>query len=353
MGETTGISWTDSTWSPLRAQVKSNAGEIARLKNYTSLIQIADRMAGHVGHHCEHASPGCLRCYSETNNARCLPANGTGLPFDQRSRDLVDITIDQHILVQPLRWKRPRRIFVESQSDLFGEFVPFHFIDDVFDRMMQAEQHVFQVLTKRAQRMYEYFDSTGNRADYLGKNPRIWLGVSVEDQQRADERIPWLLKTPAAVRFLSVEPLLGPVELENWFCQCARCYRLKRPNACRNEAIDWVIVGGESGPGARPMDIAWARAILAQCRTSGVPCFVKQLGAKSVSLCSSCRDGARGFCKLYGAERRRDGFEGHGQDGLQQIFLKDRKGGDMDEWPEDLRVREFPDGRTRVERPVV
>src|ERR1700730_8515768 len=111
MGLKTSISWTDSTWSPLRARVKADAAQIARDKGYTSLIQIAEKMAGHIGPHCEHVSEGCGRCYSGTNNGRCLPNNGTGLPFDRRSRDLVDIFLDEKILLQPLKWRKPRKIF--------------------------------------------------------------------------------------------------------------------------------------------------------------------------------------------------------------------------------------------------
>src|SRR6185312_11804724 len=121
----TSIQWTDRTWSPLRVRVKSDAAQIARDKNYGSLIQIAEKMAGHVGPHCERVSHGCDNCYSDTNNGRCLPANGTGLPFDRRSRDLVEPFVDEKILLQPLKWRKPQRIFVENQSDLFGEWNTF------------------------------------------------------------------------------------------------------------------------------------------------------------------------------------------------------------------------------------
>jgi len=115
MPANTAIEWTDATWSPIRAKVKPDAGEIAAQK-YPGLAIIASRMANRVGPHCEHASSGCEHCYSETNNARCLPANGTGLPFDRRSRDLIDIFVDEKILNEPLKWRMPRRVFVENQS---------------------------------------------------------------------------------------------------------------------------------------------------------------------------------------------------------------------------------------------
>src|SRR5208283_1635768 len=129
MATKTDIEWTDSTWSPIRVRVRPDAAAIAQAKGYLSLIQIAEKMAGHVGQHCEHVSPGCEHCYAETNNHRCLPANGTGLPYDRRSRHLIEAFIDEKVLLQPLRWgalrtkspglicERPRRIFVENQSD--------------------------------------------------------------------------------------------------------------------------------------------------------------------------------------------------------------------------------------------
>ena len=118
MSAKTGIEWTDATWSPLRARVKPDAAEIARAKGYRSLVQIAEKMVGRAGPHCEHKSDGCNHCYSGTNNGRCLPSNGTGLPFDRRSRDLIETFVDENILLQPLKWAAPRKIFVENQSDL-------------------------------------------------------------------------------------------------------------------------------------------------------------------------------------------------------------------------------------------
>ena len=275
MGAKSSIAWTNSTWTPIRARIKKDAAEIARQKGYTSLIQIAQKMQGRVGPHCEKVSPGCEHCYSESNNERCLPNNGTGLPFDRRVWDLVDMELDEKILEQPLHWKKPRRVFVCSQTDLFGEFVPDAMIAAMFSTMARCPQHTFQVLTKRAERMCDFsmcsldisqksreaYRSFGG-SELPGPHwplPNVWMGVSCEDQQRANERIPHLLKTPAAVRFVSLEPLLGPILLPQ-------------------PSIDWVIVGGESGPGARPMAPEWARSIRDQCQAAGVPFFFKQWG---------------------------------------------------------------------------
>ncbi|MFP5277006.1 MAG: phage Gp37/Gp68 family protein [Acidobacteriota bacterium] len=326
MGAKTGIEWTDSTWSPIRVRVRADAGAIARAKGYTSLIQIAEKMAGRVGQHCEHVSPGCAHCYAGTNNHRCLPGNGTGLPYDRRSRDLVAAFVDEKVLLAPLKWgavqahseacelawetlgglrerrpkcgcsSRPRRIFVQNQSDLFGEWVSDELLDQVFAAMALCPQHIFQVLTKRPARMLAYF--TGDRAtlyerwlrcsgtidpqcrtagsqllERLSERTRplenIWLGVSVENQAAADVRIPLLLQTPTAVRFLSCEPLLGPVEFRpSWV----------NPTRQNDNPLGWVIAGGESGPGARPMHPDWARSLRDQCQTAGVPFFFKQHG---------------------------------------------------------------------------
>ncbi len=367
MGAKTGIAWTDSTWSPLRARIKTDALEIASAKGYTSLVQILTATKpsgelrsppGKVGHHCEHASPGCELCYSETNNGRCLPANGTGLPFDRRSRDLTDMFLDDGIMEWPLRWKRPRRIFVESQSDLFGEFVPDSLIDEVFATISLCPHHAFQVLTKRARRMLEYMTGGWQRrvgtvltgrakkgeitpmqlSDALvtlafGTLPHVWLGVSCEDQQRADERIPLLLQTPAAVRWASYEPALGPINFSRYIPgRVNPNWTGRADDSPRSEwGLDWIVIGGESGAGARPMDIGWARATLKQCRVTRTPVFVKQLGADP-------REGnANGSC--------RDMDCTHPDCGWIRHRFSDRKGGEFAEWPADLRVRMFPEVR--------
>lgn len=249
-------------------------------------------------------------------------------------------------LLEPLSWRKPRRVFVNSMSDLFHDDVPDVFIDRVFAVMGLAKQHTFQVLTKRANRMRCWMLRHEQRhpnqvnvvlPDPYGKDgavvvverarrwplPNVWLGVSAEDQKHADERIPLLLQTPAAVRFISAEPLLGPLfGLDQWLGGGAdnrQFWTAHFPVDDRGFAhipgLDWVIVGGESGPGARPFDVAWARSILDQCKSAGVACFVKQLGAHVI--------------------------EGE----LIRIHLHDRKGGDPTEWPESFRVREWPEAR--------
>ena len=324
MGIKTEISWTDSTWSPIRVRVKADAAEIASAKGCTSLVEIAGKMAGRVGQHCEHVSPGCEHCYAETNNHRCLPANGTGLPYDRRSRDLVEAFVDEKALLQPLKWRtvqiprepgsftiyedRLRRIFVENQSDLFGEWVSDEMIDRVFAVMALCPQHIYQLLTKRSARMLAYISDTKPHGMGLGRDvvtriadinsvapveirhrwplPNVWLGVSPVDQPTADALIPLLLKTPAAVRYVSCEPLLGPVDMwkvdvpARWSAECGQYagwdwhdFTGQTPGG-----IDQIIVGGESGPGARPMHPDWARSLRDQCTAASVPYFFKQWG---------------------------------------------------------------------------
>ena len=252
MGIRSGIEWTDSTWTPIRARVKQNAPEIARAKGYTSLIQIAAKMVRHVGPACVGVSPACKLCYSGVNNGRCLPNNGTGLPFDARSLDLVDIFVDEKILVQPLKWKTPRRVFVCSQTDLFGEFVPLEYIKRSFEIMVKAHWHTFLVLTKRSKRLLAL-------APFLPWPPNVWIGVSVESPEYFF-RIDDLRQVPATVRFLSLEPLLEPLP------------------GLDLTGIHWVIVGGESGAGARPMEPAWPEEIRLICEKAKVPFFFKQRG---------------------------------------------------------------------------
>ena len=314
MGTKTGIEWTDSTWSPIRFKVRQDAAAIAREKGYTSLVTIAEKMAGRVGQHCEHVSPGCAHCYAESNNHRCLPANGTGLPYDRRSRDLVEAFVDDKVLLAPLKWKpvvehsevcelaweilhtigkprpkcdcptRPRRIFVENQSDLFAEWVTDEMLDRVHAVMALCPQHTFQVLTKRPERMLAYFQLVEGEKDMerwinaaygavedlspcwaaaaeelSWPLPNVWLGVSDEGNQHG--RIDLLRETPAAARFVSAEPLIFD------------------PGKVNLEGIHWVIVGGESGRGARPMDPAWARSLRDQCKATGTAYFMKQMGS--------------------------------------------------------------------------
>lgn len=358
------IEWTGGTWTPIRAQVKYDAEAIARAKGYTSLVQIAKDMSGHVGPHCEHCSAGCDHCYSETGNFRCLPHNGTGLPFDRRSRDLVDIIVDDSILAEPLHWRKPRKIFVCSQTDLFGEWVTDEMIDRVFAVVALCPQHTFQVLTKRAERMRQYFAAdpiprislAGSKLQGLcavtDPMRNVWLGVSVEDQATADARIPLLLQTPAAVRFVSYEPALGPVDFEQVINPGNLAEGQRYIHALKGYAwvthgedyydvcnigsqLDWVIVGGESGPGARPFDLQWARNVIAQCKAAGVPCFFKQAGAAPYVSKGDLPERTRAwpYSKQF-------------PDG-DRIYTKlnDKKGGNLAELPCDLCVRDFPEVR--------
>ena len=278
-------------------------------------------------------------------------------------------------LEQPLRWRKPRRVFVHSMSDLFHEDVPDEFIDRVFAVMALSPQHTFQVLTKRPERMRAYLTKIVERPDVpttsgpatfereecirialtahhapRGKFasqipwplPNVWLGVSCENQETADERIPILLDTPAAVRFVSAEPLLGPIDFRRIPWPGLHPVDVLRggawlfpdrvgidgyANHSGMPTLDWLVCGGATGPKAFLCDVAWIRSIVEQCREAGVPPFVKQLGAKAVD---------------YDPEHEWfDGRDFH-RGGKTYLGLKDRKGGDPAEWPEDLRVREFP-----------
>lgn len=338
MSTSTSIEWTSATWNPIRARTK---------------------LAGKVGWHCEKVSAGCAHCYAETFNGRRLPGGGTGVDYTKRSRSEVETYIDEDVLAQPLRWRKPRKVFVCSMTDLFGEWVSDEQLDRVFAVMALCSHLTFQCLTKRPERMRAYVESLAaldgrararrlagplaagasdeNTGPLPWPLPNLWPGVSVEDQATADERIPHLLATPAAVRFVSVEPLLDRVDLTwlrthegntnalaGWRSDDFESCGVPRRTVNR---IDWVIVGGESGPGARPCDVAWIRSLVEQARAAAVPVFAKQLGAHYVDAVNGIGGvAARPDPTLVPSIRR----------------LRDRKGGDPSEWPEDLRVREFP-----------
>ena len=291
----TKIEWTEETWNPI------------------------------VG--CTVVSKGCTNCYA-------MKMAGTRLDGNPNTPHYAGTTMktkagpvwtgkvaaaSESTLLTPLRWKRPRRIFVNSMGDLFHEGITNEQIDRVFAVMALCPQHTFQVLTKRPERMREYMLSNGPDGqtremcwayasadqqwpDELVRVPssplrNVWLGVSVEDQATANERIPILLDTPAAIRFISAEPLLGPLDLTSLNLGTRRCQI--HPDTCNalngeREAghgeyegifdlsvgtiLDWVIVGGESGPNARPMHPDWARALRDQCAAASVPFFFKQWG---------------------------------------------------------------------------
>jgi protein gp37 len=249
---------------------------------------------------CSVLTPGCTNCYAMKMAAR-LEAMGqplyAGLTKPSKGGAVwtgVMRQANQETLLMPLRRKKPTTFFVNSMSDLFHENAPDEWIDRVFAVMALCPQHTFQVLTKRAARMRDYFcapvDFAGvvrseRIADVMLRNhriesgfkcvswplPNVWLGVSTERQQEADERIPLLLQTPAAVRFISAEPLLGPLDLQFYI------YAIHNsPEA----ALDWIIVGGESGPRHREMPEAWAMSLINQCQDAGVPVFMKQMAGK-------------------------------------------------------------------------
>lgn len=291
MGDNSDIEWTDATWNPV------------------------------VG--CSKVSPGCAHCYAETmgNRLRAMAiAKREAGEEPGRLRHYVDAVDNQgrwtgslipvpEAITEPLTWKKPRMIFVNSMSDLFHESVQASFIAEVFATMYEAQWHTFQVLTKRADRMPYLLSNalflSGMAKIVHGRLQQtapekaavvtesdilddihdcwplrnVWLGVSVEDQKRTDERVPHLLKTPAAVRFLSIEPLLGPISFR-W----AKWQKFSDvPGGVTDEldglrTVDWVIVGGESGPGARPMHPDWPKALRDQCVAAGVPFFFKQWG---------------------------------------------------------------------------
>ncbi len=219
---------------------------------------------------CNKVSQGCKHCYAETIAERFwatqYPPNPDGSP-----RRFTDVRLHPERLEDPLKWKKPRRVFVNSMSDLFHESVPFGFMMAVWGAMDSCKRHTFMVLTKRPERLLAFFDWWENDAQMLagpGILPNVWLGVSVEDQTTADQRIPLLLQTPAAVRFVSYEPALGPVDFDH-LTYCAR-------NGFKS-LINWIIMGGESGSGARPMHPDWARSVRDQCQAAGVPFFFKQM----------------------------------------------------------------------------
>lgn len=285
MAETSKIAWTDATWNPTTG--------------------------------CSHVSPGCENCYAE---ALSLRRGWSSKPWT-KPNEVENVILHPDRLGLPLKWRTPRRVFVDSMSDLFHEQIPPWFLLKVWLTMGWTSGlardrgtrpvHTYQVLTKRPDRMarwlnlwsdpidranmiHLYGDAEDFRyaRDWPNVLPNVWLGVSVEDQRRADERIPLLLETPAAVRFLSCEPLLGPLDLSahltiSYHVHPQRPRTIELAEALGELArlaakqfgwplLNWVIVGGESGPGYRPMDLDWARSLRDQCQAADVAFFFKQ-----------------------------------------------------------------------------
>lgn len=292
MADNTHIEWTNTTWNPI------------------------------VG--CSLASPGCTNCYAMrtagTRLAHLPKYDGLTQPSKAGPVWTGKLVLAEKALLEPLRWKTPRMVFVNSMGDLFHEDCPDEWIDQVFAVMALCPQHTFQVLTNRSARMREFLSKpffrrrvqlhcaeiglqiTGKRmSDQAAEEaeefvalsteqwplPNVWLGVSVEDQQRADERIPDLLATPAAIRWISAEPLLRPVDLTKPFYRHSTGYEMQgylRDKAEHDdfrywaEKLDWVVAGGESGKHARPMHPDWVRSLRDQCAAAEVPFFFKQWG---------------------------------------------------------------------------
>ncbi len=291
---------------------------------------------------CTRVSPGCAKCYAFALHDMRHAAYQAGKQVPrQYALPFKELQLLPDRLDDPLHWKKPCRIFVNSMSDLFHEDIPDEYIDKVFATMAQAPRHAYQILTKRTERMRDYLNnpetpcrvhdevssqcarregvfllSTFAWAWPLGC---VWLGVSVENQEYADRRIPLLLQTPAAVRFLSCEPLLGPVDVSRYLHPWSNLAQ-----------VGWIILGGESGAGARSCDLAWLRALLRQGQTAGIKCFVKQVGKFPHD--SETRWISRGGSALVPVD---SGWS-------IRAPLKDSKGGDPLEWEEGLRVRDYP-----------
>jgi protein gp37 len=232
VSERSTIEWTDATWNPVRG--------------------------------CTKISPGCKHCYAETFAERFRGVKGH--PYEQG----FDLRLVPEKLMEPLRWRAPRRIFVNSMSDLFQDGVPDNYIQSVADVMVQAHWHTYQILTKRSPRMRDLLKT---KLRFAAAKPHIWWGTSVEDKKYGVPRIEHLRSAPARVRFLSIEPLLEDL------------------GALNLSGIDWVIVGGESGPGARPMKREWVISVRRQCRQQNVPFFFKQWGGVRKSKAGRLLDG--------------------------------------------------------------
>lgn len=243
---------------------------------------------------CTKVSEGCRNCYAERMvqrlgsrvHAREVLPNGDGTWRDGEDLPFGRVAWHHNRLDQPLHWRKPRRVFVCSMSDLFHPDVPDTFIRAVFTTMAVSRRHTFLVLTKRPERMLalkRHWAEVGLtiREGFGAVLPNVWLGVSVENQATADERIPHLLQTPAAVRFVSCEPMLGPIAL--WHRMYGG-HLLNMAPVVNGPGLQWVICGGESGPGARPMHPDWARSLRDQCAAAGVPFFFKQWGEWAPAL---------------------------------------------------------------------
>jgi protein gp37 len=268
MAEGTAIEWADDSWNPIRAR---------------------NRVTGMVGHFCIKVSPGCKHCYAE--RLQTWPI-GSGNRYAAQFLKAVELLLDEQALEQPLKRKRGRDIFPCSMTDLFADFHPDAWIAKMFSVMYRAPQHRFLVLTKRAERMRDFIVRRQRGSSPLFALENVWFGISAEDQERWDERAPFIdeMTRLGFNTWASFEPLLSDVNLRRW-------------------RVLWAVIGGESGNGARPTVIGHVRALLRHLEHLDIPPFVKQLGARPVN-----------------------------REGVPHP-LKSKKGGDPAEWPEDLRVR--------------
>lgn len=277
------IAWTEETWNPI------------------------GRVGG--GHACSKVSPGCDNCYAERMSKRLW---GTG-PYDGSKKEF---ELRRNIIEKPMRWRKPRRVFVCSMTDLFHHDIPDKFIEQVFVESGMHKKHQFQFLTKRPDRMKQFLAKT-----FAGNFTRNeWLGVSAENQKFFDKRVRVLLQIPTAVRWVSIEPMLGPIELVSnlpvrrrylgeFICrsceddpgkfECDCCWHDTKVDRVTG-GIDWIVLGCESGPKRRPCELQWMIDVVHQCKEAGVAVFVKQ------------------------------------------VSINDKVSHDMEQWPEELRVREYP-----------
>lgn len=356
----TPIQWCDHSINPFRAR---------NLKT------------GRIGHFCAKLSAGCKNCYSSKLQSPHL----SGLQFVAENRSKVELFLEDKALQEVARRRKPTKYFWCDMTDMFWEEYPDEWIDRCVGVMAWIAHHIHMVLTKRSKRLMEYSqglaaltrqqrgvrmarakgfivpdDSPGGMDWPL---PNVWFMVSCEDQPTADERIGHLLRTPAAIRGVSYEPALGPVHFKFARARCTKCDReiltdnplgsFKAGSPLHDEArrsvwcegcgftyddvspLHWVIVGGESGPGARPFDVQWAHSTVAQCEAAGVACFVKQMGADVI-------DRTPGPFYQW---RNKGAWESSADPETRGPILEDRKGGDITAWPQELRVRQFPEVR--------
>ncbi len=301
-------------------------------------IHLIREDGSHGGHWCHKVSPGCTKCYSETQNQSNYFKFASHLPYSGSAPD--NLIFDEKVMQKLIRMRSPKKVFLGSMTDLFGEWVPSEWLDRAFAYMALSPQHTFQILTKRPERLKPYLQKGAKQrirrgAVDLGRSlglpllsyepyetcdfdwplSNVWLGTSTENQKVADDRIPHLLQAPAAVRFLSCEPLLESIDLRKYLGICSGCQscEFKGGHQIGKSMLDWAILGGESGPGARPCHIDWIKSIVGQCKLSNTAVFVKQLGSNPVNAA------------------------------YLNFKTSDRKGGNIHDFPPELRVREFPE----------